>query len=305
MTFRLSPEVPDSGKRSRSAKARTGTARWRGLLLTVLLAGATGFSSLIPAGTAAASDGISRAASAAPSPTPLGGAKYAGSLILDDAGAQLKAWNQTAAECPVNPGYIGDGVVAAGSGGTIKLTTSSKRGSCVALVSPDAYSSGVIEARLYFPALPGKPGTIANWTSFWLTGQVWPDDGELDAVEVEPVDGRNAVTWHSGTASAPFVASTSGFFPARLPVQSANLTPGWHTVDVVYAKGFFAVYYDGGQYTSYTSSHIPGRPLNIHVTMTDTPDNSSVEQRIGGPPVNSDGSPATLTLKYLRVWSYR
>jgi hypothetical protein len=275
------------------------------LLLAVPLAGAIVFSSLISPGKAAASDDISRTASAAPSPVPLGGAKYAKSLILDDTGAQLKAWNQTSANCPVNPGYIADGVVAAGSGGTIKLTTSGRRGSCVALVSPGAYSSGVIEADLYFPALPGKPGAIANWTSFWLSGQTWPNDGELDAVEVEPVDGRNAVTWHSGTASAPFVAATSDYFPTRLPVQSANLNPGWHTVDIVYAKGFFAVYYDGRQYTSYTSSHVTGHPLNVYVTMTDTPDNSWVEGRIGGPPVNSDSSPATLMLKYLRIWSYR
>lgn len=249
----------------------------------------------------AATPGI---ANASP-PVPLAGGNHAKSLILNDTGAKLNSWNQTAALCPANPGYIADGRVSTDSKGDIKLTTSGQHGSCVALHSPGGYSSGVIEARLNFPALPGKPGTIANWTGFWLSGQTWPNDGELDAVEVEPIDATNAVTWHSGTQSAPFVASTSGYFANKLPVHSANLTPGWHTVDIVYAKGYFAVYYDGKLFTSYTNSQVTGRPLNIYVTMTNTPDNSWVESRIGAAPINSASSPVTFGLRYLRIWSYK
>jgi hypothetical protein len=36
-----------------------------------------------------------------------------------------------------------------------------------------------------------------------------------------------------------------------------------------------------------------------------TPDVSAVREEIGGPPVNSDSSAATVAVKYLRVWSYR
>jgi len=255
---------------------------------------------------AAAADGASGTVSAPSSPTPLAGAQYAKSLILNDAGARLKSWNKTPSDCPANPGYFADGAVTADSSGAIKLTTTSKRGSCVALVSPGAYSSDVIEADIYFPALPGQPGTIANWTAFWLTdGPAWPKAGELDAVEVEPVDATNAVTWHSGTASSLFTVSTSPYFPPRLPAKAANLKPGWHTVDIVYTSGFFAVYYDGRMYTSYSGSQVTGSPLNIYLTMINTPDNSWVRQRIGGPPVNSVSSPATLAVKYLRIWSYR
>jgi hypothetical protein len=115
----------------------------------------------------------------------------------------------------------------------------------------------------------------------------------------------NAVSWHSGTSAAPFVASTDGFFPAKLPVESPNLTPRWHIVDVVYTRGYFAVYYDGAEYTHYTSAHVTGDPLSIYITTAVTPDVSAVRQKIGGPPVNSDSSPATVAVKYLRVWSYR
>ena len=241
----------------------------------------------------------------ASSPVPLAGSDHAKSLILNDTGAKLKSWNQTAALCSPNPGYLANGAVSTDASGDIKLTTTGQSGSCIGLISPGSYSSGVIEARVNFPALPGKPGTIANWTGLWLSGKTWPNDGELDAVEVEPVDARNAVTWHSGTQAAPFVASTSGYFPNKLPEKTANLKPGWHTVDIVYAKGYFAIYYDGKLFTSYTNSQITGHPLNIYVTMTNTPDNSWVEQRIGGPPINSASSPSTLALRYLRIWSYR
>lgn len=296
-----------SGKRSLAATS-TGPVRWRGLAHGLLLAAAlAGVSVAADPSLAAAAEGGGRdtGAVAAAVPAPVGGAKYAGSLKLNDAGSRLKSWNKTASYCPQNTGSIANGKVTASASGDLKLTTAGERGSCVALISPGAYSSGVIQADIDFPALPGKPGSIANWTGFWLTGPAWPADGELDAVEVEPIDGRSAVTWHSGTTAAPFATSTSGYVPARLPVTSADLTPGWHTVDMVYAKGFFAVYYDGRQYTSYTSGSVTGRPLNIYLTMTDTPDNSWVESRIGGAPINSDRSSASLTVKYLRIWSYR
>jgi hypothetical protein len=227
-------------------------------------------------------------------------------MILDDTGAALKSWNQTSSYCPETPTVIGDGTVGTDSSGDLTLTTTGKAGSCAALISPGAYSSNVIEAELDFPELPGKPGTIANWTTFWMTnGPKWPEDGELDGVEVEPVDATNAVTWHSGTASAQFTASTSGFSPVRLPADGPNLTPGWHTVDIVYTKGFFAVYYDGQEFTSYTSSNVTGDPLNIYFTIVNTPATSSVEKAIGSAPINSDSSPATYTVRYLKIWSFR
>ena len=176
----------------------------------------------------------------------------------------------------------------------------------MALVSPATYSSAVIEADIDFPALPGSSDTIANWTSFWLTdGANWPQDGELDAVEAEPVTGVNATAWHSGTNGNEFSASTDDFFSTKLPKNTGNLTPGWHTVDIVYSQGFMAVYYDGQEWTSYQSSNVTGDPLNIYITTSVTADNSQVDGTIGGSPKNSDSSPATVAVKYLKVWSFK
>jgi hypothetical protein len=76
-------------------------------------------------------------------------------------------------------------------------------------------------------------------------------------------------------------------------------------VDIVYAKGYFAVYYDGKQFTSYTSSNVTGDPLNIFITTSVTANNSTVQGQIGGSPVNSDSSPATYGVQYLKVWSFK
>ncbi|HEY0937310.1 MAG TPA: hypothetical protein VGD91_26670 [Trebonia sp.] len=257
--------------------------------------------------TAAAVPAASPAAPASGSSGPLAGGSYAGSLVLNASGAQLAAWNQTSSYCPQTSWQVSDGTVKTDSGGDVALGTTGTTGSCVALVSPGAYSSNVIEASIDFPALPGKSGTIADWTSFWLTdGATWPMDGELDAVEAQPVNGQNAVSWHSGTTSSPFTASTNGWASGgTMPVEGANVTAGWHTVDIVYTKGFFAVYYDGHQYTSYTSDNVTGSPLNIYITTSVTPDNGTIQSELGGPPQNSDSSPATYAVKDLKVWSFK
>jgi hypothetical protein len=238
--------------------------------------------------------------------TPLGGASYAGSLLLNESGSQLTSWNQTSTFCPETFWQVPDGTVGTDADGNATLTVNGQTGSCVAAISPGSYSSAVIEADIDFPALPGSSNTIADWTSLWLTdGNAWPQDGELDAVEAQPVNGLNAVSWHSGSSASQFVASTDDFFPTKLAQGAPNLTPGWHVVDIVYTQGFFAVYYDGQQYTSYTSSNVTGDPLNIYITTSVTPDISTIMEELGGPPVNSDNSPATIAVKYVRVWSYQ
>lgn len=234
-------------------------------------------------------------------------AAHAGSLVLNETGAQLAAWDKTSTYCSQDSISTATGTVATNSSGDATLTTTGKSGSCAAIISPNAYSSGVIEARIDFPALPGKSGTIANWTSFWLTDQsTWPVDGELDAVEAAPLTGKNAVSWHSGASSSSvYTTSTDGLHQGKLAASGPNLTPGWHTVDVVYTKGYFAVYYDGRQFTSYTSSKVTGAALNIILSSTVTPKTAAAWSLIGGPEVNSSSKPATTAVQYLRVWSYK
>lgn len=239
--------------------------------------------------------------SSAPLPVADSLTHYAGSLELDASGSELASWNQTSSFCTSPSWSVPDGTVATDSAGHATLTTTGKPGSCVAIISPGTYSSGIVEADIDFPALPGAPRTIADWTSFWLTNQEkWPTDGEIDAVEASPASGVNAVSYHWGTHQSPRTLSTSDSPGIR--AAGPNLTPGWHIVDVVFTKGFFAVYYDGRIFASLRSSAVTGSPLNILLTTSVTP--KAAEQLIGGTPKNSDSSPATLAIKYLKVWSY-
>jgi hypothetical protein len=260
----------------------------------------------LPKSTAVKASGSPSSTAAATPAAGSGPLASAGTLLLDKSGSALTSWNATSSYCPATNGYLADGTVGTDSSGGATLNTTSKPGSCVALISPATYSSVVIEADMYYPSVPGKPGTIANWSGLWLTDSArWPEAGELDASEIEPVDGTNAVTWHSGTTASEFTASTSSFSPLVLPTQGANLTPGWHTIDVVYTKGYFSVYYDGHPFTTYTSSNVTGDPLNVYFTAVNSPDTPAVQNAIGGPPVNSANAPSTLAVKYLKIWSYK
>jgi hypothetical protein len=242
----------------------------------------------------------------APNAVPIAGASYAGSLVLNATGAQLKSWNQTSSYCRGQSWEVPDGEVATDSSDDAVLETTGKPGSCVALISPGSYSSAVIEADIYFPPLPGKSGVIANWTSFWLSGQNWPADGELDAVEAYPAGTTSAVTWHWGTPDSLLSISTGvAGSDGVLPVKGSNITPGWHVVDIVYTRGFFAVYYDGTEYTSLSSGIVTGAPLDMRLTTSVTPNVGSVIQTIGGSPVNSDSSPVGMAVKYVKVWSFK
>lgn len=234
-----------------------------------------------------------------PSSTTPALSSYEGSLLVSETGAGLGSW-ASPSTC-TGHGWAADGTVATGSGGNLLLTTTGHNDSCAALASPGTYSSAVIQAAIYFPACPGKPGSIANWTAFWLADAAsWPEAGELDGVETEPPTGVNAVSWHSGTAergTPSYNVSTvnDGWFHGTpLRTRTANLTPGWHTVDMVYTKGFFAVYYDGNLYTSFASSNVTGDPLTIYLT-TDVDPHS----------VNDATSPVTIKVQYLKVWSYK
>ena len=62
---------------------------------------------------------------------------------------------------------------------------------------------------------------------------------------------------------------------------------------------------DGKEFTSLNSDDVTGDALNIYLTTSVTPNTDSIQQQLGGPPVNSSSSPATLAVKYVKVWQYQ
>ena len=62
----------------------------------------------------------------------------------------------------------------------------------------------------------------------------------------------------------------------------------------------------GPLFTSFRNSIVTGAALNILLNTSVTPDTSAVDKTLGGQsPQNSDSSPATVAVKYLKVWSYK
>lgn len=325
---RLKPQARASRKLALYAAllAVIGVGVFAGVQLTsgpgtaiVTIPSAPAITAVVPSavGSATATDGGGTASGASPaaqpsahplvSPGPVAGGQYAGAVQLNATGTQLVSWNQTKSFCSESSWGVANGSVYTDPSNDAVLATNGQVGSCVGLVSPQSFSSAVIEVYAYFPPLPGRPETIANWTSLWLTNQAnWPTDGELDATEAEPVTGVNAAAWHWGSAGAEQSVSTDGLTQqGTLPKDGPNLTPGWHVVDIAYTQGYFAVYYDGKLFTSMSSDVITGAPLNLLITSSVTADNSEVEQQIGGPPKNSDSQPAGLAVKYVKVWSLK
>ena len=76
-------------------------------------------------------------------------------------------------------------------------------------------------------------------------------------------------------------------------------------MDVVFTKGFFAVYYDGKEFASSRNSVITGAPLNIllNSSVTRTPTRSRAARRRQAEELRQ--SPAAMAIKYLKVWSYQ
>lgn len=78
-----------------------------------------------------------------------------------------------------------------------------------------SYTYGYYEARIYLP--PASSGVIANWPAWWMDGQAWPADGEIDTME-----------GLSGGASSTFHNSSG----AQGEQASGNYT-GWHVYGVL------------------------------------------------------------------------
>lgn len=140
-------------------------------------------------------------------------------------------------------------------GANAVLTTSGQAGDCTDLESPHTYPTSdgyVYESRVYF-------SNYTQWDSFWMYGNSWPADGEIDAVEGGA--GTSFMSYHfAAPPSAPpysYSTCSNGCDGNAAPLQDgphgANITPGWHTVDISFGghgagQGQVAVWYDGALY---------------------------------------------------------
>jgi hypothetical protein len=153
--------------------------------------------------------------------------------------SQLLAWgpgSNDPGNCPPNPGEI------QGNSANITLFTTGASNDCTDLQSPHAYPTTdgyVYEADIYF-------SSAKNWGGFWMYGNDWPADGEIDALETNLE--TNYVSYHFADSSGQGVEYSTA--NGSLTADSPNITPGWHVVDISFGNGDISVWYDGKQYVN-------------------------------------------------------
>jgi Glycosyl hydrolases family 16 len=139
--------------------------------------------------------------------------------------------------------------------------------------NPTSGNPAYFEARMYVP--PAPSGFVANWPSFWATGQNWPVTGEIDVAEgLTP--GEMWANYHSSPG-----AQNSGFL-------GSNYT-GWHVFAALWTTSRVTYYYDGVQVEQYTTG-IASAPLFLVMDQMMNPSE-------GGPNV----VPATVLFDYVHV----
>lgn len=154
------------------------------------------------------------------------------------------------------------------SAGVVLSATGSRE--CGNIQSPAKIptASGVVQARVKFSGV-GSTARLADWAAMWLYGDNWPANGEIDAVEAQ--FGTSFVTYHYGTAARPLSASDepAGWGQAvQLTAQKGtkDITPGWHTVDIAFARHEADVYYDGRLYQRISGAYVTNKPMYLAFT---------------------------------------
>jgi beta-glucanase (GH16 family) len=185
-------------------------------------------------------------------------------------------------------------------GGTLRLTAQKRR--CRATNGHTyAYASGLVEsrhdfrfsygyaeARMYLPPSNGSRAPRGscgpNWPAFWLNGDRWPQDGEIDVMECLSGD-DTAWHYHWGSGSGREAGAYPSGWRNDMPGSS-----GWHVFGVDWAPGRATFYYDGKR----VGSH--------RVGITGTPHYLILNLGVSGSRI---ATPQTVQVDYVRVWKRR
>jgi opacity protein-like surface antigen len=184
--------------------------------------------------------------------------------------------------CAPNPGEI------QGDANNITLSTTGAYGNCTEVESQHTYPTTdgyVYETDMYF-------SSNKNWPAFWMYGDNWPSGGEIDALEINFE--TNYVSYHYGSSAPGSELST---YNGSLKTLSANITPGWHIIDISFGGGDISVWYDGKQYVNV--------PMNIAAPAWIVWSEGSCDQPGGSVCASSKdvGAPGYVEVKWLRIFT--
>lgn len=157
---------------------------------------------------------------------------------------------------------------------TIDGVTYPYRASHVDTYKKMQFTYGFFEARVY---LPPANGLIANWPAFWAAGYNWPDDGEMDMLEVL-----------SGQACSLFISKKTS--NQRGDCTAVDFS-GWHTYGADWEPGSVTYYRDGKQF------------LQVTTGITSAPMYLILNNSVGLLGKGVAAAPETVKVDYVRVWS--
>lgn len=140
------------------------------------------------------------------------------------------------------------------------------------------FTYGYAEAQM---TLPTNGTVISHWPAWWLDGQSWPMDGEIDIME--GLSGHAA--WH-------YHYDSGGGLDSHPIGGNINTSPGTHIYGVNWYSGHLDFYYDGTRVASASNASLSGG-----ATISSSPMYLILDCDGGSGPV-----PQTVVVHYVRVF---
>jgi hypothetical protein len=232
-----------------------------------------------------------------PVPYPAALANHPFAKQWDPSELASSPWNSptnSPGNCAANPSQV-----SVNSSGYAELTTNGQPGNCTSIESPHTYPTAdgyVYEADIYF-------STWENWPSFWMYGNDWPQDGEIDGVEAN-LD-QNYVTWHYGTNNSTI--GTGSWNDQVVQPTSANISPGWHIVDIAFGGNRIQIFYDGKPYVTIPETLTGTTDDPMWITFSDGSCDDQTSSNPQGPNVCANGTvgigvSGNIQIKWLRAF---
>jgi hypothetical protein len=250
------------------------------------------------AATLASSAITANAATPTPTPTAIqSGATYVKAWLPPElAGPTWNAPANDPGQCAAHPA-----ATQVNTAGNAQLTTTGKAGDCVTIQSPHKYPTKpgyIYETRFY-------ASTMLNWSAWWMYGEPWPDQGEVDAFE--PQFGTNYASWHSTPCNSSAASSTQATDPWTYPCKTtvkpsgADITAGWHTLDMAYTTTGADIYYDGHLYAHLPETLTASGTNSMWIDFSEGSCNAGGAGNTCAP--SGEGTPGNVQVAWMRVWT--
>jgi hypothetical protein len=149
--------------------------------------------------------------------------------------------------CPINPSAVSL------QPGFVQLNADGASNSCTSIQSPHMYPTTpgyVYEAKIYV-------SNDENWPAMWAYGNNWPNQGEIDAMEI--IRRTNYVSYHYAPCNSTATQSawtTDGIYSqceqSLTPHAPNFVAHSWIIVDYSFTSTGIDVYYNGQLYV-----HVP------------------------------------------------